>query len=116
MNLVNELRPRVLQTINDFGSDAILRSEATFDYDPAEGIGTKTDSEKSIKVIVEAYTAMEMIGDVLSGDLKVMIPNVDVVPTIKDKIIFNGLIYNIINIEPSILQNEVLYYQLQVRV
>ena len=116
MNLANELKPRVLQTINDFGSDAILKSETTSTYDPATGTSTTTESEKTLKVIVEAYTAMEMIGDVLSGDLKVMIPNVDVVPTIKDKIIFNGLIYNIINIEPSILQNEVLYYQLQVRV
>ena len=115
MNL-STILPIVKQQISNFGSDAVLKGDASDGvYDPSTGQYTVTENNTNIKVLFEAYSSEEVGGEILSGDVKVM-TYLESEPTTSNKVIFNGITYNIINIQPFIAQNTLFYYELHCRV
>lgn len=114
MNLITIL-PIVKEQINNFGSDAVIKGDSdSGTYDVATGQYVTTTSETNIKILIDVYSSQEVGGDIISGDFKIMV-YLDTEPLISDKIVFNGLTYNIINIRPMIAQNILFYYDIHAR-
>jgi len=114
MNL-STILPIVKQQISNFGSDAVLKGDAGDGVYTPDGKWVVTENNTNIKVLFEAYSSEEVGGEILSGDVKVM-TYLESEPTTSNKVIFNGITYNIINIQPFIAQNTLFYYELHCRV
>ena len=101
--------------ITQVGNSAVLRTKGVSVYDPATGTGTNSNVDTNIKVVFSQYGSEQVGGDVLSGDVEFMVVT-DTPPTNQDKILFNGLEFNIINIKPTIAQDLVFYYDVHSRI
>jgi len=116
MELSTQMKQVATDLINQFGSTAILKKPSSSNYDIASGTniviaGTQTTH----KAHIESYSSEEIKGLVQSGDVRIMVATIDSISVSKDKIIFNDIEYNIINVEPIIMQDTVIAYTLQVR-
>lgn len=114
MSLANSLSPTITDVITQFGSDGVLKSASGSTYDTSTGTVTKTQSDTNIKIIVESYQSNELNENIQTGDLKFLVV-LSSEPKLSDIVTFNGKSYNIVHIQPNILQNVVLFYTLQVR-
>ena len=101
--------------IMQVGNSAVLRTKGVSVYDPATGTGTNSNVDTNIKVVFDKFTSEQIGGDVLNGDVSFMVVT-DTAPTNQDKILFQGLEYNIINIQPTIAQDLVFYYDVHSRI
>jgi len=116
MALSNEMQKVATDLINKFGSTVILKKPSSSNYDIASGRNIVADGTQiSHKANIESYSSEEIKGLVQSGDIRIMIATTDYVSVQKDKIIFNSIEYNIINVEPLYLQDAVIAQTLQVR-
>lgn len=114
MGVATEIQPIIKKTIEDFGSTAVLKTITKGVY--VVGVGT-TDVEATtdIKIIPDKYETSELSDIILSGDIKLLTVS-DSVPKTEDKITFNSISYNVINVAPMIFQDVTLYYEIQARV
>jgi|GEM_PF-6076908 len=114
MNL-STILPIVKTQISNFGSDAVLKGDgAGGTYDVNTGQYITTASEIPIKILIDTYSSEEVGSEILTGDVKITVYLEDE-PTTSDKIVFSGLTYNIINIQPMIAQNTLFYYEIHAR-
>jgi len=116
MALNNEMQKIAKDLLNQFGSTAILKKPSSSNYDIASGssiviAGTQT----TYKAHIENYKSEEVQGLIKSGDVRIMIATDDSISVSKDKLLFNSIEYNIVNIEPNILQDTIIVQTLQVR-
>ena len=116
MSIATSLAPTIKKTIDDFGSSGVFKREEDGEYDPATGTTSSVLTETPIKLIPETYKAEEITGQVQAGDLKMMVILDDITPTLDDKVTFYNVDYSVLNIEPMIFQDVILYHTLQVRV
>jgi len=117
MALSSEMRQISKDLILKFGSDIKLKKPSSSVYDISSGETVVTPGTETIyKSVIESYSSDEIKGLIQSGDIKMMLADNSVDISISDdKIVFNNIEYNIINVEPLILQNEVITINLQVR-
>ena len=103
--------------INQFGSTVTLKKPSSSTYDIASGSTVViAGTETAYKANIESYSSDEIQGLIQSGDIKIMVPSEGIeIKMSEDKIIFDSIEYNIINIEPIYLQDIVIVYNLQVR-
>ena len=102
--------------ITKYGNTMTLKSVTKGTYDPATGTtGADTIIETPIKGTFEQFSSDEIKGDILQGDIKVLVA-LDFVPDTKSKLVFNSVSYSIIDISPTIAQDTTIMYQLQVRI
>lgn len=117
MSLATEILPQAVELINTYGSDIVLQ-KYTDGYDTSTQKATKVPALPiNIKGTFESYSSEEIQGLIEVGDVKILTPYVEGqdFKLGSDVIIFNGINYKIINIEPLYLQNQIIIYQLQVR-
>ena len=117
MELANQIIPLAIDMIDRFGSDITLvrPSETSYNVDTGK-TETIAGDEIILKGVIESYTSEEVQGLVQVGDIKIMLANDNlIIDMTSDKIKFNNVLYNIINVEPLYLNNEIMIYTLQVR-
>lgn len=116
MALSSEMQLLASSLLTQFGSTVTLKKPSASTYDIATGTTIVTPgTETVIKASIESYTSEEIKGLVQAGDIKIMIPSGTAVDIAKDTIVFNSNTYQIINVEPLYLQNEIVIYNIQVR-
>ena len=116
--LKDTISPVVVDMIKEFGSTVILKKKASSTYNPATGkVETTEGATITLKGLIESYSSDEVQGLIQVGDIKLMIANDETTlfDLSSDKVVFNSVEYNIINIEPEILQDKIMFYLLQVR-
>lgn len=114
MNL-STIVPIVKQQLTTFGSDAVLKGDgAGGTYDVETGQYITTANEIPIKILIDTYSSEEVGSEILTGDVKITV-YLDSEPTTADKIVFGGLTYNIINIQPMMAQNTLFYFEIHAR-
>jgi len=80
------------------------------------GVGfSDTETTVTVDADISAYESEEIRGQVLAGDLKVLIAGDKATPTIKDRVRFGGKNYSIVLISPQYLQDVIVYYMLTIR-
>ena len=117
MKLSEQMQRVGKDLINQFGSTATIVKPSSNTYDVAT---SKTiimpGIEVEIKAHLEAYKSEEIKGLIQVGDLKIMVDyetsDIDIA---KDKLLFKGTIYNIINAVPIYLQDEIIATTIQAR-
>ena len=117
-DLADEMRIVATDLIDEFGSDVTLQKASSNDYDVATGTTITIDGAAiALKAHIENFDSAEIGNLIFSGDIKCIIAW-DATTTYAidtDKLIFNSISYNIINIEPIITQNKVVTRELQLR-
>ena len=114
--LPDKFRKKFLITMKDVGSTVILKKPTGTNYDVSTGQTTQTFSETIYKCDIKSYTSEEIKGLVVAGDIKVRFPNdllIDLAE--KDKVVIDGLEYDIKNIMPLLKKDIKVYFDVQVR-
>ena len=118
MSLAEDILPQAVELINTYGSDMNVQKASSQSYNPlTQKVETVAGALVPIKGTFESYSSEEIKGLIEVGDVKILTPYVEGQDFAlgSDVIIFNGTNYNIINIEPLYLQNQIIIYSLQVR-
>lgn len=86
-------------------------------YNAASGVKSTTSIDKSIDVVIDKFAFNEIDGEqVKSSDVKlVMFNNDDTVPSLSDKVVLNGVTYDLINVNPVQAGSKVIIFMLQLR-
>ena len=105
---INEIK----KALNEYGTDIVLRKVTQDGYDPLTGESI-TVSDYDLKAFVSNVKAddVEVIGDY---EMSLMFYT-ELEVTKKDEIVYNGNIYKIIFVKPTILQNTVIKYEVFVK-
>ena len=96
---------------------ATLKVAGVAAYNAASGVKSTTTTDKSIDVVVDKFAFNEVDGEqVKSSDVKlVMFNNDDAVPSLSDKVVLNGVTYDLINVNPVQAGSKVIIFMLQLR-
>ena len=97
-----------------FGQTTTLKSFVSEEYTPGTGMAIIYASTV-LNSVIESYKAIETIGRVQADDIKVTVENAGVEPSIKDKLTIDTVDYDVVHVEKTTLQGEVVIYTLQVR-
>lgn len=86
-------------------------------YNAASGVKSTTSTDKSIEVVIDKFAFNEIDGEqVKNSDVKlVMFNNDDTVPSLSDKVVLNGVTYDLINVSPVQAGSKVIIFMLQLR-
>lgn len=116
MSLSKEMQKIAKDLLNQFGSTVILKKPSSSNYDIASGSNIVIAGTQTIyKAHIENYKSEEVKGLVQVGDIRILIATDNSISVSKDKLLFNSIEYNIINIEPQFLQDTIIAQTLQVR-
>lgn len=96
---------------------ATLKTTGVASYNAASGVKSTATTDKSIDVVVDKFAFNEIDGEqVKSSDVKlVMFNNDDTVPSLSDKVVMNGVTYDLINVNPVQAGSKVIIFMLQLR-
>lgn len=102
--------------INLYGSTITIKSASSTSYNTSTGqIETIDGLSVDVKATIESYSSEEIKGLIQGGDMHMTVSSDNLVVTLDNKIEFQGITYNILNIEPLYLEDVVVIYDLQVR-
>ena len=96
---------------------ATLKTAGVASYNAASGVKSIATTDKSIDVVVDKFAFNEIDGEqVKSSDVKlVMFNNDDMVPSLSDKVVLNGVTYDLISVNPVQAGSKVIIFMLQLR-
>ena len=119
-DLASTIYSAVLGAKGKLGSlviQATLKTVGVAAYNAASGVKSTTTTDKSIDVVVDKFAFNEIDGEqVKSSDVKlVMFNNDDTVPSLSDKVVMNGVTYDLINVNPVQAGSKVIIFMLQLR-
>ena len=85
------------------GSDVKLRFDTIGDYNETNGTVSESNTDVTLKALVDNISSSEVSGLINQGDKRVLIAakDVDTVPTNKDKVLINNIIHQIISIDST---------------
>lgn len=119
-DLASTIYSAVLGAKGKLGSlviQATLKTAGVASYNAASGVKSITTTDKSIDVVVDKFAFNEIDGEqVKSSDVKlVMFNNDDTVPSLSDKVVLNGVTYDLISVNPVQAGSKVIIFMLQLR-
>ena len=119
-DLASTIYSAVLGAKGKLGSlviQATLKTAGVASYNATSGVKSTTTTDKSIDVVVDKFAFNEIDGEqVKSSDVKlVMFNNDDTVPSLSDKVVLNGVTYDLINVNPVQAGSKVIIFMLQLR-
>ena len=119
-DLASTIYSAVLGAKGKLGSlviQATLKTATVASYNAASGVKSIATTDKSIDVVVDKFAFNEIDGEqVKSSDVKlVMFNNDDTVPSLSDKVVMNGVTYDLINVNPVQAGSKVIIFMLQLR-
>ena len=105
----------VIDAITEYGSTITLKSITPGAYDTTTGETADVIADTITKALPKDYKGTELEApDVYVDDVKFMLYTSDVI-TYHDKIVYDSVTYNIININKKILQDLNIVYTIQGR-
>ena len=117
MALAGSLRKTATKLMSKFGGDVTLRTVTPGVYNPTTGTASEATSDASIKGVLQDVSARE-VGDLIqAGDRRLTIAAADVnaAPTTADRIIINGVTYQVVRIATIEQDNLPITYELILR-
>ena len=115
MALSSDLIAVSIDVIDQFGKEITIRKATGITHDTTTASHTRSYTNVTQKAVIEAYKAMELIGMVKAGDFKVVLANEGTEPDVSDLLQIDGLDYNIVSVEPTYLQEEIVIFTVQAR-
>lgn len=117
MDLAAQIQQAVQQVKRSLGTlvvQASLKSVTPEAY--VNGVMTNTEASTPVYVVVTKYEFDELEGtSVVYSDLKVLVFNDGVEPTTKDKLLINGSLFEILNVDPTYAGSLPVIYTVQCR-
>lgn len=117
MDLAAQIQQAVQQVKRSLGTlvvQASLKSVTPGAY--VNGVMTNTEASTPVYVVVTKYEFDELKGtSVVYSDLKVLVFNDGVEPTTKDKLLINGSLFEILNVDPTYAGSLPVIYTVQCR-
>ncbi len=105
----------IIEAIDEYGSAITLNSITTGVYDTTTGLTADTVVPHVMKALPKDYTSKELDNkDIHINDIKFVL-YFDGPIGYDDKIIFNSVTYNLLNIDKKILQDVNIVYTIQGR-
>jgi len=117
MALASPLRKVASKLMARFGGVATIRSVATGSYDPATGTIAETNTDTTVRGVLEDVNIREMNELVQAGDKRLIIAAADLTtaPTTVDKVLINSVVHQIIRIQTIEQDNTAITYEMILR-
>ena len=117
MALVDALRKAADKAIGKFGGDVTVRIVAAGSYSTADGTITETETDTTIKGLVEDVTLREVNDLVQAGDKRLTIAAADVTtaPETKDRVVISSVVHQIIQVTTQEQDNTAIAHELILR-
>jgi hypothetical protein len=117
MALASPLRKVASKLMARFGGVATIRRVATGSYDPATGTIAETNTDTTVRGVLEDVNIREVNELVQAGDKRLIIAAADLTtaPTTVDKVLINSVVHQIIRIQTIEQDNTAITYEMILR-
>lgn len=117
MALASPLRKVASKLMARFGGVATIRRVATGSYDPATGTIAETNTDTTVRGVLEDVNIREVNELVQAGDKRLIIAAADLTtaPTTVDKVLINSVVHQIIRVQTIEQDNTAITYELILR-
>tara|TARA_R100001198_G_scaffold13898_1_gene6266 strand:+ start:776 stop:1132 length:357 start_codon:yes stop_codon:yes gene_type:complete len=117
MALVDSLKKVSSKVITKFGGDVTVRIVTAGAYDTSDGTISETESDTTIKGILEDVNLREVNELVQAGDkrLTVAADDLTTAPETKDRIVISSVVHQIVRVETTEQDNTAITYELILR-
>jgi len=117
MTLASPLRKVASKLMARFGGVATIRRVATGSYDPATGTIAETNTDTTVRGVLEDVNIREVNELVQAGDKRLIVAAADLstAPTTVDKVLINSVVHQIIRIQTIEQDNTAITYEMILR-
>lgn len=117
MALVDSLKKVSSKVIAKFGGDVTVRIVTAGAYDTSDGTIAETESDTTIKGILEDVSLREVNELVQAGDkrLTVAADDLTTAPETKDRVVISSVVHQIIRVETTEQDNTAITFELILR-
>ena len=117
MALVDSLKKVSSKVIAKFGGDVTVRIVTAGAYDTSDGTISETESDTTIKGILEDVNLREVNELVQAGDkrLTVAADDLTTAPETKDRVVISSVVHQIIRVETTEQDNSAIIHELILR-
>jgi len=117
MALASPLRKVASKLMARFGGVATIRRVATGSYDAATGTIAETNTDTTVRGVLEDVNIREVNELVQAGDKRLIIAAADLTtaPTTVDKVLINSVVHQIIRIQTIEQDNTAITYEMILR-
>jgi hypothetical protein len=117
MALASPLRKVASKLMARFGGVATIRRVATGSYDPTTGTIAETNTDTTVRGVLEDVNIREVNELVQAGDKRLIVAAADLTtaPTTVDKVLINSVVHQIIRIQTIEQDNTAITYELILR-
>ena len=117
MALVDSLKKVSSKVIAKFGGDVTVRIVTAGAYDTSDGTIAETESDTTIKGILEDVNLREGNELVQAGDKRLTVAADDLAtaPETKDRVVIGGVVHQIIRVETTEQDNSAIIHELILR-
>ena len=117
MALVDSLKKVSSKVITKFGGDVTVRIVTAGAYDTSDGTIAETESDTTIKGILEDVNLREVNELVQAGDkrLTVAADDLTTAPETKDRVVISSVVHQIIRVETTEQDNTAITFELILR-
>ena len=117
MTLASPLRKVASKLMARFGGTATIRRIATGSYDTAAGTIAETNTDTTVRGVLEDVNIREVNELVQAGDKRLIIAAADLTtaPTTVDKVLINSVVHQIIRIQTIEQDNTAITYEMILR-
>ena len=117
MALVDSLKKVSSKVIAKFGGDVTVRIVTAGAYDTSDGTIAETESDTTIKGILEDVNLREVNELVQAGDkrLTVAADDLTTAPETKDRVVISSVVHQIIRVETTEQDNTAITHELILR-
>jgi hypothetical protein len=117
MALASPLRKVASKLMARFGGVATIRRVATGSYDPATGTIAETNTDTTVRGVLEDVNIREVNELVQAGDKRLIIAAADAaaVPTTADRVVISGRTLQVIEVRTIEQDNTPITYELILR-
>ena len=117
MALVDSLKKVSSKLITKFGGDVTVRIVTAGAYDTSDGTISETESDTTIKGILEDVNLREVNELVQAGDKRLTVAANDLTtaPETKDRVVISSVVHQVIRVETTEQDNTAITYELILR-
>jgi len=117
MALVDSLKKVSSKVIAKFGGDVTVRIVTAGAYDTSDGTIAETESDTTIKGVLEDVNLREVNELVQAGDKRLTVAADDLAtaPETKDRVVIGSVVHQIIRVETTEQDNTAITYELILR-
>jgi hypothetical protein len=117
MTLASPLRKVASKLMARFGGVATIRRVATGSYDPATGTIAETNTDTTVRGVLEDVNIREVNELVQAGDKRLIVAAADLAsaPTTVDKVLINSVVHQVIRVQTIEQDNTAITYEIILR-